>query len=72
MLDKKRYAEFMHLPLDWPRINQFPEYFTVENGKTYTIVSNLSSKPKVISGEELREGLPLKLRAAQPVKLIIE
>ena len=24
----------MHLPLDWPRINQFPEYFTVEKDKT--------------------------------------
>ena len=72
MLDKKRHAEFMHLPFDWPRINQFPEYFTVEKGNNYTMVSNLSSEPKVISGEELMEGLPLKLKAAQTIKLIIE
>ena len=36
MFDKKRHSEFMHLPLDWPRINQFPEYFTVEGANYIT------------------------------------
>ena len=37
MFDKKRHSEYMHLPEDWPRINQFPEYFTVDKDKNYSI-----------------------------------
>jgi len=69
--DRKRHIEFMHLPLDWPRINQFPEYFTVEKGSSYNISSNLSHKDQIISGKELMEGIPLKIRAGRQIKLII-
>ena len=53
MLDKKRHSEYMHLPFDWPRINQFPEYFTVEKEKSYMVVSG-SKKEKIINGNDVR------------------
>ena len=28
----------MHLPFDYPRINQFPEWFTVEPGRILQLV----------------------------------
>ncbi|MBK7710324.1 MAG: hypothetical protein IPJ37_04775 [Bacteroidales bacterium] len=40
MFDKKRHSEYMHLPEDWPRINQFPEYFTLDKNNSYSIREN--------------------------------
>lgn len=72
MLDKKRHTEFMHLPIDWPRINQFPEYFTSEKGKSYKIIISDRSKEQIITGEELMNGLPLKIKAGTTLKVIIQ
>ncbi|MBP1667084.1 MAG: hypothetical protein H6Q23_1944 [Bacteroidetes bacterium] len=72
MIDIPRHKEYMHLPLDWPRINQFPEYFTAESGKIYTITSDDSRKEKIISGDELRNGLPVKVKPGQTVRIMIE
>ncbi|MCX6334419.1 MAG: hypothetical protein NT092_08960 [Bacteroidia bacterium] len=71
MFDRKRHKEYMHLPLDWPRINQFPEYFTVEIGKSYTIISGTDNKEIVVSGEKLKEGLDVKVKGGQELKLIV-
>ena len=70
--DRKRHSEYMHLPLDWPRINQFPEYFTAEKGRSYTVSSNLSRKDLVISGEELQGGFPVRIKAGSTMKIIIQ
>jgi len=71
IFDIKRHSEFMHLPFDWPRINQFPEYFTIDKGKSYTIKSGDSRKEKIISGTKLIEGFPVKVRKGETLKLII-
>lgn len=60
----------MHLPEDWPRINQFPEYFTLDKNKNYSIGGN-SEKVQIINGKELQDGYPLKLKKGNGVKLII-
>ena len=72
MFDRKRHKEFMHLPLDWPRINQFPEYFTIEKGETLRINIDNSRKTRLIKGEDLQEGLPLKLKKGERIRMIIE
>ena len=72
MFDRRRHKEFMHLPIDWPRINQFPEYFTIEPGKNYRIRMENNRKEEVISGDELRDGYRLKLRKGQKIRMIIE
>jgi len=71
-LDKKRHLEFMHLPADWPRINQFPEYFTVEKEKNYSVSSNKSYLNQIISGKELQQGLPVRIKSGSTIKLIIQ
>jgi hypothetical protein len=71
VFDKKRHSEYMHLPLDWPRINQFPEYFTADKDKIYQIKTD----NKVIiqlPGEDLQKGYPVKLRKGQYLKLIVK
>lgn len=72
MFDRKRHSDYMHLPLDWPRINQFPEYFTAEKGKNYTVQTNISDKDIVISGENLQKGLPVKLKEGKTLKMIVQ
>ncbi len=71
MFDKKRHSEYMHLPFDWPRINQFPEYFTSEKEKIYTLSASNALKDKVINGDELRDGFPVRIRKGETLKLII-
>jgi hypothetical protein len=61
----------MHLPLDWPRINQFPEYFTMENGRKYSIIMDKSVKSQVITGEELMKGYPVSVNKGETLKLIV-
>jgi hypothetical protein len=72
VFDRKRHSEYMHLPLDWPRINQFPEYFTVENSKSYSIISGYGKGTSSATGESLFYGLPVKLKKGKELKMIIK
>jgi hypothetical protein len=70
MFDRKRHKDFLHLPIDWPRINQFPEYFVIETGNDYSI-TRTGRKEQVINGKELRDGYPLEIKKGKINKLII-
>ncbi|MCC7084992.1 MAG: hypothetical protein IT427_08295 [Pirellulales bacterium] len=35
--DQARHRQFFHMPVDYPRINQFPEWFTVDGDATYEV-----------------------------------
>jgi hypothetical protein len=73
MFDRKRHSDFLHLPLDWPRINQFPEYFTIENSKNYNIqFADGSMRSDTLKGEELFKGFPLSLRKGNTMKIIVK
>jgi len=67
--DKARYQENMKLPLDWPRINQFPEWFTVNIGKKYHIIDLKNQSMEDFNGEELIQGIVLNI--ANEKKLIV-
>ena len=59
----------MHLPEDYPRINQFPEWFTVEKGARYGIT--IQGKPvEALSGERLIAGLSVEVAPGTP--LVVE
>ena len=68
MFDKKRHAEYLHLPADWPRINQFPEYFTVHADKEYSI--RINNKDKIVKGIDLLNGLPVRIKAGDVVRVV--
>jgi len=61
--DKMRFKENMKLPIDWPRINQFPEWFTVEKDHDYTLMDITERDMKVLSGEYLLHGVNLQVSA---------
>ncbi len=60
--DKPRHKEVMHLPWDWPRINQFPEWFTLRKNQSYKwiVLGNGTSEMK--KGNELSKGLKMNLK----------
>ncbi|MCA1902481.1 MAG: hypothetical protein LDL53_09755 [Candidatus Hydrogenedens sp.] len=60
--DLPRHKEYFHLPIDYPRLNQFPEWFTVEKERKYQVIVN-DKEPIEMDGTELREGIALDLPA---------
>jgi hypothetical protein len=50
--DRPRHREYFHMPFDYARINQFPEWFTVEAGKKYRVTRRYGT-PEVVSGRDL-------------------
>jgi hypothetical protein len=69
--DTPRHREIFNLPLDYPRINQFPEWFTVDKSKEYK-VTNLSRKVTgVYSGDQLSDGIELKIDQGNTVYLVV-
>jgi hypothetical protein len=67
--DKPRSRMAMKLPLDWPRINQFPEWYTVENERTYSWVDISNRTEQKRPGEELTEGVDIAFSGEK--KLIV-
>lgn len=73
VFDRPRHTEYMKLPLDYTRINQFPEWFTADAKKKYRVTTFGDSKTsKVHRGVELLEGLPVELRGGEVVWLEAE
>ena len=66
IFDRPRHKEIMHLPVDYPRINHFPEWYTVEAGARYGV--EIDGKASEHAGRELVSGLALKA-GRTPVKV---
>jgi hypothetical protein len=62
LFDTPRHKTNMNMPLDWPRINQFPEWFTVETNKPYTVRDVASNTIKTCAGSELLKGIDVDLK----------
>jgi hypothetical protein len=63
--DKKRFKENMKLPIDWPRINQFPEWFTVERDRKYVMVDIDQKKRSNPGSSDLINGIDIKIEGEQ-------
>jgi hypothetical protein len=64
VFDRPRHTLLMHLPFDYPRINQFPEWFTVDAAGQYAV--KIGAGPQQVnSGVQLAEGISVKLQAGE-------
>ena len=63
--DTPRHDTLMGLPLDWPRINQFPEWFVVQPEEEYVVYDLRSPRRTSYSGRELAKGLAVRLGAGE-------
>ena len=69
--DTPRHQTQMRLPVDWPRINQFPEWFTVDARKGYPLEDVLTGTSETLDGTRLRDGIPQSCKAGSVVELRI-
>lgn len=67
--DRPRHRDDLRMPLDYPRINQFPEWFTAERQSRYTVQVE-DGEAKTVPGEALLH-YPLELKADKPVRLTV-
>ncbi|MEW5900147.1 MAG: alpha/beta fold hydrolase, partial [Acidobacteriota bacterium] len=68
--DRPRHRDRMHLPMDYPRINQFPEWFTASATARYEIKLE-EAAPLVVEGTSLYD-YPLTLEPGKPLRLAVK
>ncbi|MBN2314761.1 MAG: hypothetical protein JXM79_12595, partial [Sedimentisphaerales bacterium] len=61
VFDRPRHQTVMKLPLDWPRINQFPEWFIIDSQSHYEVNNLNINSTKQYNGSGLTNGMFLKL-----------
>jgi len=61
IFDTQRHKNNLKLPIDWPRINQFPEWFPIDQQSQYNVEHISVNSTTEYSGSELKTGLFLKL-----------
>lgn len=71
IFDVPRHKVNMRLPLDWPRINQFPQWFTVEPDKTYTIYNLTTSAKTTYTSRQPSEGIEVNLAPGTGLRLLV-
>jgi hypothetical protein len=69
--DVPRHRTVLGLPADWPRINSYPEWFTVAAERRYRVRDAATGESSLHTGAELARGLPLRVRAGQTRRLIV-
>lgn len=62
--DRPRHRTALGLPIDWTRINQFPEWFCADADAVYS-VSVDGARPRRYKGSQLHEGVRLALEAGE-------
>ena len=62
--DYPRHRDHLHLPINYPRLNEWPEWFTVEHDRRYHVAVN-DGPPVARLGSELVQGIPLTLRGVK-------
>ena len=67
--DTPRHKRIMKLPLDWPRINQWQEWFVVESGEQYVLENSSSDKKVQYLGQQLQSGIDVSVKAGKEVYL---
>jgi hypothetical protein len=59
LFDAPRHRTVMRMPADYPRINQFPQWFTVDDGATFAV--EVDGAGALRTGEQLRRGLEVAI-----------
>ena len=68
IFDTPRHRQHLQLPLNYPRLNEWPEWATVEPTRQYSVTSSNGAQ-REYGGEELRTGLPLALAPGETTQL---
>jgi DNA-binding ferritin-like protein (Dps family) len=64
--DRPRHKDYFNLPSDYPRINQFPEWFTIQSDKIYDVKIG-NNNPLIKEGKDLLKSLSIEITPHKPV-----
>ena len=70
--DRPRHRDFLRLPVDYPRINQFPEWSPLEGTSSYRVAEAAGGASRRLRGRTLQRGLPMELAPGRPVLLTVD
>lgn len=59
--DGARHRMHLGLPMDWPRMNQFPEWFVVDPEGRYVVEDVGAGQRTEVRGQTLLDGLPVRV-----------
>jgi hypothetical protein len=69
--DVPRHSSMLHYPADYPRINQYQEWFVVEKNLSYHLKNIQAGTLNKIKGSLLAKGLEVKVKAGETIFLEI-
>ena len=72
IFDQKRHKTILNLPVDYPRINQFPEWFTLDYDAIYSIKSNQKQLNGRYEGKDLKLGIKISLSAKEQCIIMVK
>lgn len=64
--DLPRHRTIWRMPLEYPRLNEAPEWYVVEPAETYRVTDLDTDRTWTYSGQELAEGIPVTLGGDRP------
>ena len=71
VFDTPRHKNAFRMPFDYARLNQFPEWFTVDGDASYEI-DGLGEGVKKLTGKDLIEGVPITLKMNEPLRIRVK
>ncbi len=69
--DNARHSNEMNMPMDWPRINQFSEWYTIDPTGEYQLSDFQEGTSRKTGGVSFIEGIPFKLEANETKWLMV-
>jgi len=71
VFDRPRHRHYFHLPIDYPRINQFPEWFTIDDCEEVRLLNADEKEVCLATAEEAWNGVPIRMDQAGEMRWII-
>lgn len=71
ILDRPRHKSDLKLPLDWPRINQFPEWYSVDRETNVEVEDLTAGTTLRCTGSRLHDGIRLHLTPGAAHRLTV-
>jgi hypothetical protein len=72
VFDRPRHRQNLHMPMDYPRINQFAEWFSASEEARYTIQNQTTKERIQVSGRDLQQGSPVALQPGVQTRWLVE
>ncbi|MFV1967273.1 MAG: hypothetical protein ACC628_17735 [Pirellulaceae bacterium] len=72
VFDTPRHQTFFHLPIDYPRLNQFPEWCVAEDERVYSLRDLNDGTRHELTGRDLQAGVEVNLISGEEIRLSVE